>query len=229
MPINPSFQTSIRNGLRLLPIGAMALCAASSQAQITPVDILYLPGGRTLSVPSFRIYTASGYTPSDENIAVLRAAAGGKTPFRLIAFDGGPDASGRLWCRGSFPVDAPGKQSFDTVLEGAVNLELVQAKVLSEQADDKVKGHLEYFDFTSFGEGTWKIKVTFSSAGKEPVTIEHTHPFELSLLATKSCAKVTAAIVPAIQGFWRAAYESAQFLALMNVVSPTVAVKQDPD
>jgi hypothetical protein len=213
--------------LQWIPAALLVLVAGSVGAQQTSPDneTIYLPGGKSLVVPAFRVYTASGYTPSDDNIAALKDAAGAIPAFRLIAFDGGSDAKGRLWCRGSFPVDAPNKLSFDSMLEAAANLEFAQAKVLGERADDKVTGHLDSIDFTSVGTGTWKIRATFSAAAKGPVTVEHTHAFELSLLATKSCANVTAALVPAVRGFWRAAYETPQFLELMG--TPTkVAVQQ---
>jgi hypothetical protein len=188
-------------------------------------DIFFLPGGKTLVVPAFRVYVASGYTPSKENVATLAKVAGTNPSFRMVEFDGGADGNARLWCRGSFPVNAPNKLPFDKMLEAAANLEFAQAKVLGEQVDDKVKAHLDHFDFTSFGTGSWKIRSTFSAVGKQPVVIEHTHTYELSLLAAKSCDNVVANLIPAISGFWRTAYGTPQFVALMAAPA-TVTAKQ---
>lgn len=91
----------------------LALLAASSalSALAADVDILYLPNGRTMAVPGFRMYIATGYQPSERNIEFLKELKGKVTTPRLLAFDLSKNNKNMLLCRGSFPVYGPNSRS----------------------------------------------------------------------------------------------------------------------
>ena len=84
-------------------------------------------GTHTIYLPGFRTYTASGYAPSESNIALLQTLSVKAVGLRLLAFDTSKNNAALLMCRMSYPVYGPGKTAFASLLEAAANLELAGA------------------------------------------------------------------------------------------------------
>jgi hypothetical protein len=175
----------------------------------------YLPGGRTLVLPAFRVYMASGYQASQANVAKLKVVREKAPALSLVNFDANKNNNNLLFCRASFPVYGPNRTPFATLVESAVNIELATSGPVKEDGP-RIKATLDQFDFSSVGTGKWIIQATFTADGKEPLTVKHEHEFELSLAATKSCSNVTAALPAGLQSFLGKVYSEPKFALLSN-------------
>lgn len=177
------------------------------------METYFLPGGRALSLPSFRVYIASGYSPSEANIEALKAL-GTKVPsLKLVNFDATKNNKNMMLCRGSFPVYGPNRTPFASLVEAAVNLELAASGIAPPDAP-RIDATLDEFDFSSFGSGKWTIHATFAAAGKAPVTLKHEHSFPVSGTAVSGCTDVMNALVPGIAAFLSKLYSEPGFVAL---------------
>ena len=172
-------------------------------------------GTNTIYLPGFRTYTASGYVPSESNIALIREMGTKASGLRLLAFDTSKNNAALLMCRMSYPVYGPGKTPFAALLEAAANLELAGSGLSVPEAP-RIQATLDEFDFSSVGGGKWTLRATLRSAGVEPLTVQHVHPYPVSAGAVAGCADVTNAMVPAIESFLHAVYTDARFVELMQ-------------
>jgi hypothetical protein len=195
-------------------LGLLAL-AASFLAGAADNEVLYLPGGKTLVVPAFRIYIATGYTPSERNLERLKELKANATAPRLVTFDPAKNNKNMLLCRGSFPVYAPNKTPFASLIEAALNLELTGSG-LSPPDAPRIQGTLDEFDFSSFGGGKWKISATFSVEGKAPVVIKQEYSYPVSAGAVGGCGDVMNALVPGIESFLLKLYSDPRFVDLVQ-------------
>ncbi len=172
-------------------------------------------GTNTIYLPGFRTYVASGYAPSESNIALIREASAKAAGLRLISFDTSKNNSALLMCRMSYPVNGPGKTPFASLLEAAANLELAGAGLAMPDVP-RVQATLDEFDFSSVGGGQWTVRATLRSPGREPLTVQHVHTYPVSAGAVAGCNDVTNAMVPAIESFLHALYADARFVELMQ-------------
>ena len=172
-------------------------------------------GTHTIYLPGFRTYVASGYAPSESNIALIREASAKAAGLRLISFDTTKNNAALLMCRMSYPVYGPAKTPFAALLEAAANLELAGAGLAMPDAP-RVQATLDEFDFGSFGGGKWTLPATLKAPGREPLTVQHVHTYPVSAGAVAGCNDVTNAMVPAIESFLHALYADARFVELMQ-------------
>ena len=172
-------------------------------------------GTHTIYLPGFRTYTASGYAPSELNIALIRELSAKAAGLRLMAFDTSKNNSALLMCRISYPVYGPAKTPFASLLEAAANLELAGSG-LSVPDAPRVQATLDEFDFSSVGGGKWTLRATLMATGREPLTVQHVHTYPVSAGAVAGCNDVTNAMVPAIESFLHALYADARFVELMQ-------------
>ena len=168
-----------------------------------------------ISIPGFRTYIASGYVPSAQNIIFLKEIKDKASGLRLVAFDLSKNNAAMLMCRMSYPVYGPKKTPFASLLEAAMNLELGESGLVTPDLP-RLQGVVDEFDFSSVGGGKWVMRVTFSLAGKEPLTIGHVHSFSISGSAGSACKDVTDAMVPAVELLLGAFYSDPRFLELMQ-------------
>ena len=195
--------------LRLLALAASFLSKAADN------EVLYLPGGKTLVVPAFRIYIATGYTPSERNMERLKELKVNATVPRLVTFDTSKNNKSMLLCRGSFPVYGPNKTPFASLIEAALNLELTGSGLSTPDAP-RIQATLDEFDFSSFGGGKWKISATFSVEGKAPVVVKQEYNYPVSAGAVGGCGDVMSALVPGIESFLLKLYSDPRFLDLVQ-------------
>ena len=172
-------------------------------------------GTNTIYIPGFRTYMASGYAPSESNMALIREVSAKAAGLRLVAFDTSKNNAALLMCRMSFPVYGPGKTPFAALLEAAANLELAGAGRAVPDAP-RVQATLDGFDFSSFGGGKWTLRATLRSPGMDALTVEHVHAYPVSAGAVAGCTDVTNAMVPAIESFLHALYADVRFVELMQ-------------
>ena len=158
---------------------------------------------------------ASGYAPSESNIALLQTLSVKAVGLRLLAFDTSKNNAALLMCRMSYPVYGPGKTPFASLLEAAANLELAGSG-LSVPDAPRVQTTLDEFDFSSVGGGKWTLRTTLRSPDRDPLTVQHVHTYPVSAGAVAGCNDVTNAMVPAIESFLHALYADARFVELMQ-------------
>ena len=195
--------------LLTLPLAVMA--------QSTP-DILIMGGGKSIFIPGFRTYYASGYLPSSKNVELLNGLKPGMTVPRRITFDVTTNNSNSLWCRGSYPVYyGQDKTPFAALMEAAINLELAQVG-LSHPDAPPLQASLDQFDFSSsaFTGGKWMLDVTMGDEGKMPVAIKTVHEFPVAHSAAQGCGQVRNALSPAIESLLFQLYSKAEFQALFR-------------
>lgn len=174
-------------------------------------DVLFLPGGRMLVVPAFRTYVATGYTPSERNIEFLKELRAKGPSLKLVTFDTEKNNKNMLLCRGSFPVYAPNKTPFASLVEAAANMELAGSGLSAPDAP-RMQATLDEFDFSSFGTGRWTIRATLAAEGKSPLVVEHEYTYPVSGSAVVGCGDVMKALVPGIESFLYKLYSDPRFV-----------------
>jgi hypothetical protein len=194
---------------RILTLFALA---ASLPAPVTAdTDIMYLPGGRMLAIPAFRTYIATGYTPSEKNIELLKELRAKGPSLKLVTFDTAKNNKNMLLCRGSFPVYGPNKTPFASLVEAAANMELAGSGLATPEAA-RMQATLDEFDFSSFGTGKWTIRATLAAEGKSPLVVEHEYTYPVSAGAVAGCGDVMKALVPGIESFLYKLYSDPRFV-----------------
>ena len=178
-------------------------------------DILYLPGGKTLVIPAFRVYIATGYTPSEKNTEFLRGLKDKVASPRLLTFDATKNNENMLLCRASFPVYGPNKTPFASLMEAAVNMELVASGLVPADAA-RIPASLDEFDFSSFGGGTWSVGATVRADGQLPLTVKSAHKYSVSATAVNGCKDVMNALPAGIEAFLLQLYSDPRFPELMR-------------
>ena len=178
-------------------------------------DIFFLPGGKSIAVPAFRTYVASGYTPSSKNLEFLATLKGQVTAPKLVTFDTSKNNKSVLFCRASFPVFGPNKTPFASLIEAAVNLELVSSGLVEADAP-RMQATLDEFDFSSFGGGKWAIDATFRPEGKAPFTIKNVHTYPVSAAAGAGCGDVMKALPAGIEAFLMKLYTDPAFVEALR-------------
>jgi len=178
-------------------------------------DILIIKsGGSTVMVPGFRTYASNGYVASEKNIELLKQVKSTISFVKPITLSSASPGNASLICRVSYPVYAPRKIPFELFIEDAVNTEIEQAGLMATDSSHTIKGHLDEFDFSSFGSGKWTIQATFSAEGKEPLTVKQDYAYPVSGGAVAACGEVANALVPAVQEFLYALYSNPRFVDL---------------
>ncbi|MBS1190549.1 MAG: hypothetical protein H6R10_2341 [Rhodocyclaceae bacterium] len=182
-------------------------------------DIVLYPNGVSrpgIYIPGFRTYSANPYSPSAENVALLREFKQAFPPMRIAGFSSYAPGEASLVCRLSYPVYLPGKIPYEAYLAEAMRAELLEAGLYAEDASVGINGHLVAMDFNSFGTGKWTIEATFSIDGKEPIAIKHEYTYSVAAGAVRACNDVSRALVPAMQDFLHAVYSNPQFKDLLR-------------
>lgn len=178
-------------------------------------EAIMLPGGRTVVVAAFRTYVASGYTPSAKNIEFLASLKDKVTAPKLIAFDTTQNNKSVLFCRASFPVYGPNKTPFASLMEAAVNLELVSSGLVPAEAP-RITATLDEFDFSSFGGGKWTIDATLRPEGQAAFTVKNVHTYPVSATAVNGCGDVMKALPDGIEAFLMKLYNDPAFISAMR-------------
>lgn len=189
----------------------LTLCAPAARAD----TVLTLPGGKTAVVPGFRIYIASGYSPSQRNLELLQSLKYKMTTPKLVVFDTTKYNKNMLLCRASYPVYGPNKTAFATLVESAINIELGAVGLATIDAP-KIQATLDEFDFSSFGGGKWKVDATFTADGKPPVIVKNVHTYDVSAGAASGCADVMNALPVGIEAFLYKVYSEPAFQELFR-------------
>ena len=193
----------------------LSFAAASAVAQADNYDIFMLPGGKTLMVPSFRTYVASGYKPSEKNMEFLKGLKEKVTAPKLLAFDVTKNNKDMMLCRASFPVYAPNKTSFAAFVEAAINMELVASGLVDPEAP-RVPATLNEFEFSSFGGGKWTIDVSATPENKPALNVKNVYEYSVSFMAGKGCADVMQALPMGVESFLMKLYADPGFVELMQ-------------
>jgi hypothetical protein len=178
-------------------------------------SMLILSGDRSLAIPGFRTYIATGYIPSEKNVEFLKTLKEKTTSLKLISFDQTNNNKNMLVCRASYPVYGPNKTPFASLIEAAVNMELV-ASGLSAPEAPRIQASLDDFDFSSFGTGKWSIDATFATDGKAPLVIKNQYTFPVSAGAVSGCGDVMNAMVAGIESFLLRLYSDPGFIELVR-------------
>ena len=166
---------------------------------------------RTIYLPGFHTYVASGYVPSERNIEFLKELKGRVSTFKFVTFDTSKNNSNMLLCRASFPVYGPNRTPFATLVEAAANLELAESGLVSSDAP-RIQATLDEFDFSSFGTGKWTIRATFTSDGIVPLVVKYEYVYKVSAGAVAGCADVMNAMPSGIESFLHALYSDPRFI-----------------
>lgn len=182
---------------------------------------IYIPGPRT--------YVANVYSPSAENVALLRELKQAFPSVRIAGFSSYAPGEATLVCRLSYPVYLPGKIPYEAYLAEAMRAELQEAGLYAENALIGLNGHLVAMDFNSFGTGKWTIEAKFSVEGREPITIKHEYTYPVAAGAVSACGDVSRALVPAMQDFLHVVYSDPQFRNLFRMTSDMAIQRTDPD
>lgn len=198
-------------------LATFAIMMSSLAATAADMDILFLPGGKTMAVPGFRMYIASGYTPSEKNIEFLKGLKEKVSTPHLFTFDANKNNSNMLLCRGSFPVYGPNKTPFASLVEAAVNMELVAAGLATPDAP-KVNATLDEFDFSSsiFSGGKWIIDATFLAEGRAPLVVKSVHSYPVSAGAVAGCNEVMVAMPIGVEAFLMKLYSDPAFVDVLR-------------
>ena len=206
----PTLKAAVKNPLAALALMlSLAAHAADAPAPMDQVPV-YTPKGSLISVPSFRIYVASGYAPSPKNIESLKALPVAPGSLRLVSFDAAKNNKNLLMCRVSFPVYGPNKTPFASLIEAGLNLELGESGLAVPDAP-RVQATLDEFDFASFGTGKWVIGATFSIDGKAPLVIKSEYAYPVSGGAVNGCGDVMKALPAGIEAFLQKLYADPRF------------------
>lgn len=190
---------------------ALSLSPAARSAD----DVLILSSGKTISVPGFRMYVASGYVPSEKNIELLKGLKEKVATTRLIAFDTTKNNKNMLLCRVSYPVYGPNKTPFAALIEAAANMEMAAAGLAAPDSS-KIQASLDEFDFSSFGSGKWSIDASFVAEGRPPVVIKSVYAYPVSAGAASGCGDVMKAMPAGIEAFLFKLYSDPAFEALLR-------------
>ncbi len=177
--------------------------------------ILVNNGRSIIAVPGFRTYVATGYVLSEKNLEAIRGLSSKTTPLKLITFDAKQNNNNVLMFRGSFPVYGPNKTPFASLLEAAIDMELVASGAAPPDAP-RINATLDEFDFSSFGTGKWTISATFSAEGKAPLTVKNEYSYPISARAVTACADVTNALVGGIEAFLSKVYADPRFKEIIE-------------
>lgn len=201
----------MKNSLAALALMLSSIAhAADTAAPMDQVQI-YTPRGTLVSVPSFRIYMASGYAPSPKNIESLKASSLAPGSLRLVSFDPAKNNKNLLLCRVSFPVYGPNKTPFASLIEAGLNLELAESGLALPDAP-RVQATLDEFDFASFGTGKWIIGATFAIDGKPPLVIKNEYTYPVSGGAANGCGDVMKALSAGVESFLQKLYADPRFV-----------------
>lgn len=195
-------------------------------------DIILYPNGvgrPGVYIPGFRTYSANAYSPSAQNVALLRDLKQAFPSIRIAGFSSYAPGETTLVCRLSYPVFLPGKMPYEVYLAEAMRAELMEAGIYAEDASVGLNGHLVAMDFSSFGTGKWTIEATFSVEGKEPVTIKHEYSYSVAAGAVQACNDVSRALVPAMQDFLHVVYSDPRFKDLLRVTANMAVQRTGPD
>ena len=196
---------------------AIAAIALSIPLVASAADnsMLILSGDRTLAIPGFRTYIATGYTPSEKNIEFLKTLKEKTTSLKLISFEQTNNNTNMLVCRASYPVYGPSKTPFASLIEAAMNMELV-ASGLSDPEAPRIQASLDEFDFSSFGTGKWNIGATLAASGKAPLVIKNEYMFPVSAGARSGCSDVMNTMTAGIESFLLRLYSDPGFVELVR-------------
>ncbi len=122
-----------------------------------------------------------------------------------------------IMCRGAGPVEPPDGKSFEAYLRDALISELKVAEVFDEKSPSVLQGRLEHIDFSSnIGAANWTIRLSFSSSGTEPFTVQHTYPFSTNFIGDIACGQVARALMPATQTFYRSVFNHPGFKRILT-------------
>ena len=120
-------------------------------------------------------------------------------------------------CRAAGPVLPADSKPFDQFIKDALFDEMRVAGIYDEKSPIKLHGKLDYIDFSSnIGAGKWMMKMTFSSDGIEPFTVENTYEFSTNFVADIACEQVSQALPAATQDFIKKFVQHPGFKSLLS-------------
>lgn len=210
----PNFLTLLSMN-KLQALVALAALFSSPAAIAADNDIFIFSDGSSIVVPSFRTYMATGYAPSEKNVAFLKGLKEKIVSPKLLAFDATRNNQNMLLCRVSFPVYGPNKTPFASLVEAAANMELVEAGLATPDAP-RIQASLDEFDFSSFGVGRWNIDATLAADGKPPLIVSSVYEYPVSAGAVNACADVMNALPSGIEAFLLKLYSDPGFIEALR-------------
>jgi hypothetical protein len=163
-------------------------------------------------------HVAPQYGVSEDNLELMKSLRTSASKRIAVApFTSQEPNKQSIMCRGAGPVEASDGKTFEAYLRDALITELKFAELFDEKSPSVLRGHLEHIDFNSnIGAGNWTMKVSFSSPGTEPFTVQHTYPFSTNFVGGIACGQVATALVPATQSFYRAVFNHPGFRRLLT-------------
>lgn len=173
----------------------------------------------TLSVASVACsHVSPRYNTSATNVEEIRQVTkGSDTKIAAGTFTATEAGKSSIVCRAAGNVVPPDSKTYDQFIKDALFDEMKVAGIYDESSSLKFKGNLDSIDFSSnIGAGKWIMKMTFSSDGVEPFTVENTYEFSTNFIADIACEQVAQALPAATQDFIKKFVESAGFKNLVS-------------
>lgn len=183
-------------------------------------------GAGIVVVPAFHQYFSAQYTPSDENLALLKELKPHLAPIKIAGFTSESYAKHYILCRMSYPVYTPDKMTFADLIAEAMKADLTAAGLYSEEQGVPLKGDLTDIDLDTLMHGKWKFEASLSVAGKSPLTFRHEFEYKTKGEAGAACGLARNAMIPAVQAYLYALYSDPGFQAL---IGPAQAGKNTED
>lgn len=172
------------------------------------------------SVLEFYSFIAPEYTSNQGSLDALNKWKPASAPVRITEFKAEDGGTKYLMCRGSYPLYAPGKVSYEAFLANSIKHDLSQAGLYADDAPTELSGYIKKIDFTSMGNPQWEFEAVFSTPGRQPVTVRHTHSFETKGRAAEICDSVTGWFSYAVGDFLEKLYTDPGFKQLIETKPP---------
>lgn len=162
-------------------------------------------------------FTVSSYGVSIDNVMKLKEYSDGSQKISVGQFTAAKPDQKSIFCRGAGDIKIPGGHSFESYIREALINELKLAELYSPNSITEINGFLDDIDMSSGpGSGKWKIRMTFSTQGKEIFSAENIHSFSSHWVAEHACQKVAQEFVTAVQEFIKVVIEKQEFQQLIQ-------------
>ena len=161
-------------------------------------------------------FTVSNYGVSTDNVLALKKFSEKGQKISVGEFTAAKPGEKTIFCRGAGNVKVSGEHSFESYIREAFINELKLGELYDPKSETEIKGFLDEIEMGSFNPGKWRIRMTFSSQGKEPFSVESVYEFPSHWIAEHACQKVAQEFVPAVQKFIKTVIEKQEFQDMMR-------------
>ena len=140
------------------------------------------------------------YTPSTANVLALQSAMKSSGNTVKVSDFATADGVASPGCRMVGTLDVTGGKTLGQYLHDALQTELFTAGVYDVNSPVAITGKLESMKVNTFGTGSWTLVLSVASS-RDPTgyTVQVTHSFSTSYMATAACQNATNAFAPSVQ------------------------------